>query len=135
MRLEIEQKPAVDDATGVEVRAAIMSLRSYGPSSFASLTDEEGNYVQVAGGGVTCMLERRDGATGRHFRAYKDERSKVFPDGTVLVFGGGEIRLSADEWFTAQEVDEVFSAVLRSSELPSSVKWRDMTAMLFDKAT
>lgn len=115
MRLEIEKKPAIDDATDAEVRAAIMSLRSYAPSSFASLTDENGNYVQVAGGGVTCMLERRDAASGHHFRGYKDERSKVFPDGTALVFGGGEIRLSTDEWFAAQEIAEVFSAFLRSN--------------------
>lgn len=135
MRLEIEKKPTIDDATAAEVHAVIMALRSYGPSSFASLTDEAGNYVQVAGGGVTCMLERRDAATGRHFRGYKDQRSKVFPDGTALVFGGGEIRLSADEWFTAQEVEEVFSAFLRSSELPSSVKWRDMTTMLAEQDT
>jgi hypothetical protein len=133
MRLEIEKKPAVDDVTDARVRAAIMSLRSYGPSSFASLTDENGNYIQVAGGGATCMLERRDAASGHHFRGYKDERSKVFPDGTALVFGGGEIRLSADEWFGAQEVEEVFCAFLRSGELPSSVKWRDMTAMLAEK--
>ncbi|QWT22155.1 hypothetical protein KPL74_09120 [Bacillus sp. NP157] len=130
MRLEIEKKPTIDDATAAQLHCAIMALRSYGPSSFASLTDGAGNYVQVAGGGVTCMLERRDAATGRHFRGYKDQKSKVFPDGTVLVFGGGEVRLSADEWFTAQEVEGVFVAFLGSSELPSSVKWRDITAIL-----
>ncbi|MGY3231219.1 hypothetical protein ACVWWJ_002703 [Luteibacter sp. HA06] len=87
-----------------------------------AITDQEGNYAQVAGGSVTCTLERKDAATGRHFRGYKDEGIKVFRNGTALVFGSGEIRLSADGWFTAQEVEEVFSAFLRSSELPSSVK-------------
>lgn len=130
MRLEIEGMPGIDEASDAKVRAAILSLRSYGPSSFASLTDQSGNYLQVAGGGVTCMLERRDAASGHHFRGYKDERSKVFPDGTALVFGGGEIRLSADEWFSAQEIAELFSAFLRSDELPPLVKWRDMTATL-----
>lgn len=133
MRLEVQGKPTIHELTEAQARAAVTSLRSYGPSSFASLTDEKGNYVQVAGGGVTCMLERRDAASGRHFRGYKDEKSKVFPDGTALVFGGGEIRLSADEWFTAQEVAEVFSAFLRSNELPRLVKWRDITAVLADK--
>lgn len=134
MRLEIEKKPAVDEVTDTEVRAAIMSLRSYGPSSFASLTDEQGNYLQVAGGGVTCMLERREFASRRHFRGYKEEQSKVFPDGTALVFGGGEIRLASDEWFTAQEVAEIFSAFLRSGELLPSVRWRDVTATFADGA-
>lgn len=128
MRLEVEKAPFMENVTGKRVRSAIMALRSYGPSSFASLTDAHGSYLQVAGGGVTCMLEYRDNASGLHFRAYKDEASKVFPDGTSLVFGGGEIRLAADEWFTAQEVADVFSSFLRTGELPTSVKWRDVTA-------
>jgi len=132
MRLEIENKPAIDDATEAQVCAVIMSLRSYGPSSFASLTDVKGNYLQVAGGGMTCMLERKDIVSGHHFRGYKGEKSKVFPDNTALMFGGGEVRLAADEWFTAQEVVEVFLAFLRCSELPLSVKWRDVTTMLVE---
>jgi len=128
MLLEVEKAPSIENVTEAQMRSAIMTLRSYGPSSFASLTDAQGNYLQVAGGGVTCMLERRDIASGHHFRAYKDEKSKVFPDGTSLVFGGGEIRLASDEWFTAQEVAEVFSTFLHGGELPASVKWRDVTA-------
>ncbi|APG03066.1 hypothetical protein BJI69_03525 [Luteibacter rhizovicinus DSM 16549] len=71
MRLEIEQKPPLDDVDEKQLRAIIASLRSYGPSSYASLTDGQGNYLQVAGGGVTCMLEKRDVVSGRHFRGYK----------------------------------------------------------------
>lgn len=132
MRFEVENKPPIESATEAQVRSTIMALRSYGPSSFASLTDNRGNYLQVAGGGVTCMLERRDAGATRHFRGYQNLRSKVFPDGTALVFGGGEIRLAADEWFTAQLVAEAFSAFLRGIELPSSIKWRDVTATFTD---
>jgi hypothetical protein len=107
-----------------------MGLRSYGPSSFASLTDAEGNYLQVAGGGVTCMLERRDVVAGRHLRGYKNERSNVFPDGTTLVFGGGQLRLLADEWFTAAEVLAVFLPFLRSEPPPLWIQWRDVTTTL-----
>ena len=132
MRLEIEKRPSIENVTEAQLVSAVMALRSYGPSSFASLTDEQGNYLQVAGGGVTCMLERRDVASGHHLRGYKEEKSKVFPDGTSLTFGGGEIRLAADEWFTAQEVADVFSSFLRGGELPASVKWRDVTAMFVE---
>jgi hypothetical protein len=127
MRLEIERKATISDVTEAQVRAEVMALRSYGPSSFASLTDDAGNYVQVAGGGVTCMLERRDVISGRHFRGYKEERSKVFPDGTALVFGAGQVRLAADEWFSAQEAAEIFVSFLVGNAFPSYVQWRDVT--------
>ena len=130
MRLDVENKPAIEHASAAQVRAAITGLRSYGPSSFAALTDEGGNYLQVAGGGITCMLERRDAAGGRHYRACRDVPSKVYPDGTILAFGGGDIRLMADEWFTAPMVLEVFLAFLGGLGLPASVKWRDITDVL-----
>lgn len=133
MRLEVEKQAPINNVTEKQLLSAIAALRSYGQSSFASLTDEQGNYLQVAGGGVTCMLERRDAVSGRHFRGYKGEKSKVFPDGTALVFGGGEVHLAADEWFSAKEVSEVFSAFLCGTNLPSSVNWRDMTALLSEE--
>jgi hypothetical protein len=134
MRLEVEGRPAVDNVTPAQLRATIAALRSYGPSSFASLTDEKGNYLQVAGGGVTCMMERRDVALGRHFRAYQDKRSEVFADGSILAFGGGEIKLASDEWFTSADVQETFLAFLARSALPERVRWRDMTEVLQNPA-
>lgn len=130
MRLEVEGKKPVDGPTEAQVRAAIMGLRSYGPASFASLTDEGGSYLQVAGGGVGCLLEHRDAVSGRHFRAYHDAPSKVFPDGTVLVFSGGKMPLKADEWFAARVVVETFLAFLAGSPLPESIRWRDVTESL-----
>jgi|SRR3954467_3073458 len=127
MRLEIEGKPPTDHATEAQVRSAVLGLRSYGPSSFASLTDSEGNYLQVAGGGVTCMLEMRDAASRRHYRAFHDVLRPVHPDGTLLVFGGGEIPLKADEWFAAPAVADAFASFLQGEKLPSSIKWRDVT--------
>jgi hypothetical protein len=78
MRLEVENKPVIEHVNAAQLRSAITGLRSYGPSSYASLTDEQGNYLQVAGGGITCLLERRDAATGRHYRAYHDIASKLY---------------------------------------------------------
>ena len=138
MRLEVEKQPPIEGVKEARVRSAILALRSYGPSSFASLTDGQGNYLQVAGGGVTCMLERRDAVNGKHFRAHLDTPSNVFPDGTVLAFGGGELKLAADEWLAAPLVVEAFVAFLNGKALPTTIKWRDMTAMfpeLADKSS
>lgn len=127
MLLEVESKAPIENATLGQVRSAVMALRSYGPSSFASLTDDSGNYLQVAGGGVTCMLEKRDASAKRHYRAYHEVDRPIHPDGTLLVFGGGEIPLKGDEWFAAPLVAEAFVSFLKNEALPDSIKWRDVT--------
>lgn len=130
MRLEVEHNPTIVNPSEKEVRSAIIALRSYGPSSIASLTDEAGSYLQVGGGGVTCLIERRDAATGKHFRGHYDLPSKVFPDGTILAFGANKIRMAANEWFDRTMVADAFAAFLRGEELPTSIKWREVTDVL-----
>ena len=130
MILHIEKKAPVTAPNEKKVRSSIKLLRSYGPSSFATLVDDDGSYVQVAGGGVTCMLEWRDIQTGKHCRAYHDTPSKVFHDGTLLVFGGGSVPMEADEWFIADKVTEVFLAFLNSMKFPDGVRWRDITSVI-----
>jgi hypothetical protein len=131
MRLEVEGRATpINGVTEAQIRTILLALRSYGPSSFASLMDEEGNYVQIAGGGGTCSLERHEAASGKQFRAYQDARSKVFADGTRLSFGGGSIELTADEWFTAGDAIDVFLAFLRREPLPQKINWRDISDIL-----
>jgi len=130
MKLEVEGKPPLENVKAPQLRSTLKALRSYGPASYASLTDESGNYLQVAGGGVTCMMEKRDVAANRHFRAYQDKRSPVFADGSILAFSGGEIKLLADEWFTSADVEETFLAFLEGNPPPSRIKWRDITDIL-----
>jgi hypothetical protein len=75
MRFEVESRPTIEDASEQDVRSAISALRSFGPSSFASLTDENGNYLQVGGGGVTCLLERRGRGRAKLRRPARISRS------------------------------------------------------------
>ena len=129
MLLEVEGKIPIMEARISDIRREISRLRSYGPSSFATLTDNYGNFVQVAGGGVTCMLERGDSIHGVKFRAYQDKRSAVFLDGTVLAFSGGEIPLRSNEWFSAGDADELFVSFLNGEDCPGHIKWRDITSI------
>jgi hypothetical protein len=131
MRFEVENKPAIDGVTEKQIRSAIAKLRSYGPSSFASITSSDGNYLQVGGGGITCTLERRDAATGRHFRAHSLQPNRIHPDGTILAFGRGqEIRLMSDEWLTADLIAEAFCNFLKQEPLPDVVAWREVTGLV-----
>ena len=124
IKFEVENKPPIVEPSEKQVRQTIARLRSFGPSSFAVLGDDEGNYVQVAGGGITCMLERRD-STGGHYRGYKESTNLNYPDGTRLVFGAGDVIMQSDEWFLETEVAEVFCAFLSGQTLPDFAKWRE----------
>lgn len=119
--------------TGPALRVLARELRKlqgHGKSSFASLTRPDGSYVQVAGGGICCLLERRDAGEGRQWRAFLSEPTVPFEDGTELVFGGGRVRLRQDEWLNIDLVVEVFTAFLEGRTLPDSVRWRDLTEPL-----
>lgn len=130
MLFEVEKKVPQEDPTTAQVSAAITKLRSYGPSSFASLTDEHRNYLQVAGGGLTCLLEKRVAAGAQHFRTYLETPSGIHRDGTILAFSGGQVKLQADEWISAPLVIEAFTAFLQGRELPQAIRWRDITSLL-----
>lgn len=124
MRFEVEGKAPVDAPRESAIRRGIKSLRSYGPSSFASLTDIDGNYIQVGGGGVTCLVERYFAASKERLRAFHDRPSPVRPDGTLLVFRGGQIALKSDEWFLAGQVEEIFLTFLSGADFPRYLSWR-----------
>jgi hypothetical protein len=108
MKFDIQGKEGIAAPTPAQIVRAIKSLRSYGPSSYASLTDDAGNYVQVAGGGISCMVEHIEIDGERRRRAFHDKPSPVRPDGTILVFGAGNIPMRSDEWFMSDQVVEIF---------------------------
>ncbi|EDN70227.1 hypothetical protein BGP_1974 [Beggiatoa sp. PS] len=127
MRLECENKWPIKNVSKKQVIRALKGLRSYGPSSFAVLNTDDGSYIQVAGGGVTCLLEKRETSTGKHYRAYHDFPSTPFPDGTILSFSGSRIVMRNNEWFNIEQIIEVFVTLLNQQNMPEFVKWQDIT--------
>lgn len=132
VRLEVEGRQDIQDATEAEVARAVVALRSSGPHSFAILSSESGSYIQVAGGSQTCVIEVRDAASGRHYRAHKLQPHSIFPDGTKLAFGAGTVVLQRDEWFTAAQAAPVLLQFRGGELLPSLAPgWRDVTDLIF----
>jgi hypothetical protein len=123
MKFDIEGKAEIIGPTPQQITRALKSLRSYGKSTFASLTNSGGSYVQVAGGAASCLIERYD-FDAQRWRAFHDEPSPVRPDGTILVFRSGNVPMRADEWFTADQVVEVFSAFFNDAPYPPFIHWR-----------
>ena len=124
MNFEVEGKITVISPKPSQIIRTIKSLKSYGPSSYASLTDERGRYVQVAGGGITCMVEQFDPQSGVRLRAFHDRPNPVYPDGTILSFRAGNIPMKSDEWFRSEQVAEIFISFLEGAEFPAYVSWR-----------
>ena len=70
MKLEAENSPVIVGSNQAQLIKELKKLKSYGPSSFACITDDNGNYVQVAGGRSTCFIERLDAKSKKLFRCY-----------------------------------------------------------------
>lgn len=129
MLLEIENKTPQQVEEFSKVENILGELRSYGPSSFAILTDDGGSYVQVAGGKVTCVLEYRNLNEKKHFRAYL-KKAKVPHEGTLtLMFGGGHMTMEPNEVLFIEDVILVFKAFFNHKPFPEEILWRDISNM------
>ncbi|WP_188036849.1 hypothetical protein [Pseudomonas sp. EZ-C24] len=93
MKFEVENSPAIIDVNQSQLVNILKKLKSYGPGSYACLTDEDGNYVQVAGGRFTCFIEAYDAKIKALFRGYHSDSSTNFEDGSWLSFGAGRVQL------------------------------------------
>lgn len=126
MKLEIENCPVITDVGQAEIKKRLKKLRSYGPSSYGCITDAEGNYIQVAGGRVTCFIERYDAKQKKLYRGYHSISSTNFDDGTILSFSGGNVSLQKDEWFNMDDVIEVFLSFSQCLDFPDGIHWREI---------
>ena len=126
MWLQLEGGGRVDTPSDWFLRDAIMMLRNEGPISFAILTDKQGNYTQVAGGALGCVVERRVLKPLNHDRAHKDAADPAHLDGDRLKSGAGEISLRPDEWFTLEEAADIMLTFFKKKAWPSYVRWRSM---------
>ncbi|WP_133295988.1 hypothetical protein [Zooshikella ganghwensis] len=95
--MKCEGKKNIESPSEKQIVKALKSLKSFGPNSFAILSLPSGDFVQVAGGRMTCLLEKKVGST--IYRAYQSNPSTPFPDGTILSFSGGDVAMKNDEWF------------------------------------
>jgi hypothetical protein len=133
MVIEREGGKVIEDPSSEVIERELRKLRTYGSSTFASITASDGSYLQVAGGGVTAMLEKSD-CHQRHFRAWQD--NPVVPpefDGSALVFSAGNVHLGRHEWFRIDQVIEAFKAFNAGKDLPAFIKWRDISEMFADE--
>lgn len=129
MVLEAESLEPIYDPSEDQVRAILLGL-SIRQSSYVSLTDEIGNYIQAAGSRPWCAIERRHLEPLKHERAFQYTPTPKYRDGAMLRSGSGDIPMKHDEWFLLKDAAEVFVAFLRREKLPAYVSWRSMHEIL-----
>jgi hypothetical protein len=129
MILAPEDCPQIQNPTENEVRSVVLGLRAAG-SSFVSLTDENGNYVQAAGSRPWCLVEFRQTKPTLHSRACQHTPNPKYKDGAKIHTGAGDIVLQHDEWFLLKDAANIFASFLKREQFPSYVMWRSMNEML-----
>lgn len=129
MLFEAKGQPPVQNATEEQVRALVLDLRVAG-AFFASLTDEVGNYIQIAGSRPWCVIERRRLKPLQHDRAFQVTPTPKYNDGAKLQTGSGSITLLHDEWFLLKDAADIFAAFHRKDDFPAQVQWRSMNERL-----
>jgi hypothetical protein len=92
-------------------------------SSFASLTGDDGSYIQVAGGSGLFLLEHRTSSS--HLRAYQLNPVAPHPDGTTLECSAGSIKLNRVDWLLRDQVAGVLAAFSVGDAWPPFLLWRE----------
>ena len=129
MLLEAEAQQPIRDPSEEQIRETVLGLR-LGKTSFVSLSDVAGNYVQVAGSRPWCVIEHRQLEPLKHERAFQETPMPKYQDGAKLRTGAGDISMKHDEWFLLKDAAEIFVAFYRGNANPPHVKWRSMGDVL-----
>ncbi|MGR3511233.1 MAG: hypothetical protein ACU0GG_00605 [Paracoccaceae bacterium] len=124
--LTIEGKEAFPVRDFAKVESELRKLRTPGPRSFAILARPDGSYIQVAGGRVTCVVERRDVNSVRNFRARLAEPKVPFKGVTTLVFGSGTVEAHPEEFLFIEDVIPLFKSFFDNKEPDVGVTWQEL---------
>ncbi|WP_341640931.1 hypothetical protein [Phycobacter sp. K97] len=130
MLLEVEGKRAEQVREFEKVKAALRELESFGPHSYASLTRQDGSYVQVAGGKEKCLIVKRDFGDKKHYRASFAMPETSLGQKQVIECGAGHITVLANEVFSIEDVVSVWRSFFQGEPFPGSIQWNDMTGVL-----
>ncbi|MBX9859703.1 MAG: hypothetical protein K2Y20_08960 [Sphingomonas sp.] len=129
MVLEGQGFSPIREPSEQQVRYSVLALKN-GGSSFLSVTDELGNYIQIAGSRPWCFIEHRQIKPLNHSRAYRDTPVPKYEDGAKIHTGAGDIELMHDEWFLLKDAAEIAVGFLKGESFPKGVNWRSLNEML-----
>jgi len=130
MLLEVEGKEAKQVRGFEAIETSLKELEGSGPHSYASLTRQDGSYIQVAGGKENCLIEKRDFADNKHYRASFAKPEPTSNDQQIIECGAGQITVRTNEVFSVNDVICVWRSFFHGEPFPTDIMWKDMTEIL-----
>jgi len=129
MLLEIEDGTNFQNPNAQDLKAEILTLGDP-RRTFAYLTRENGEYLQVGVERPWCVLEWRQLSPVLHQRAFVINRQRDIDAGVEINFTAGPIPLEQDEWIPIELVSKCFEAYLVGCNFPESISWRSINHLL-----
>ena len=124
--LEVEGHEPQASPSSLAVESWLRKLRSVGKYSYATLSKENGEYIQVAGGRVTWVLEHRT-AQGVQSRAFLSSPRTAMRGGLTMSFAKGNIvAFTPEECLFIDDVVLAFHSFINDEPFPGHIYWRTL---------
>ncbi len=110
---------------------AIAKINGVG-NSYASLEDDQGNYIQVGGGPLEFTMEVRTTVQDGTFTHWKAGLWNAKSDGEKrMIISGSVVRVASDQVIDINTVKRLFASFFDGDKLSDIVRWDDMTEMFY----
>jgi hypothetical protein len=115
---------AVVDPSERQLLHNLRSLKLYGRSQFLVLSTMDGDWIQIAGGTLSCIVERYSAETPVLWRAHRRLALSSFRDATKFGFRGHDREVAPDEILRMAEAEEILLAFRSGSDVSALMSWR-----------
>ncbi len=117
---------AVVDPSEAQLLQHLRRLKMVGRSHFLVLSTLEGNWIQVAGGSLCCIVERYCATSQVLWRAHRVKGMPVYQDASRFKLRGVDRAIQGDEILHMAEAEEIALAFRAGSDLSDLFPWRAM---------
>ena len=123
MKFERENTKQIDFPSQKQVELSLSHLKG-SKRSYASLTSDSGDFIQMAGGGFSCILEKS--INGTVYRANQLEKVIHFNEVTSLHTTCGEFEVEPNEYFSIDQIKEAFVRFLSGERDFNNYQWKNL---------
>lgn len=126
MKYEREKTKAIENPSSKQVRTSLDKLRG-SKRSFATISDNGKGFIQMAGGGFSCILEMK--IDGVLYRASQEVPIVPWEEVTALSTSCGELQVQPNEYFSIDQIKEAFVEYLNGNRKFEQWSWREIETM------
>jgi hypothetical protein len=126
MKYERENTTPIENPSPKQVQSSLDKL-SGSKRSFASLSYEGKGFIQMAGGGFSCILEMK--IDGILYRASQEEAIVPWKEETALSTSCGEFQVQPNEYFNISQIKEAFVEYLNGNRKLEQWSWHKVEVM------